>query len=181
MAQTLHSVLGDRDSIRQTIFGRVLPHLQTLELAAGSDVMTNAINPGVYMEAHRKAILCLCCDTHTLQVRQMLLEHFGYLVFATNSVEDAQNIAEDRCPDMLLMDNSHPEVDLEQVARQVKAKCPGVIAVVLSPYYYGAGKASRSAVDRFVTSNDGPDVLISQIEELLGDHLRGSDSMSQRM
>jgi CheY-like chemotaxis protein len=133
------------------------------------------------MEPHRKAILCLCCDTHTLQVRQMLLEHFGYLVFATNSVQDAENIAQDRCPDMLLMDNSHPEVDPEQVARQVKTKCPDMIAVVLSPYYYGAGNAGRSAVDRFVTSNDGPDVLISQIEELLGGRSRGCDSMSRRM
>jgi len=126
------------------------------------------------MEPHRKAILCLCCDTNTLQVRQMLLEHFGYRVFAASSVDDAKNIAENRCPDLLLMDNSHPEVDPEQVATQVKMKYPGVIAVVLSPYYYGAGKASRSAIDRFVTSNDGPDVLISQIEELLEDTPAGA-------
>ncbi|MGA2373426.1 MAG: hypothetical protein ACLPPV_07415 [Candidatus Korobacteraceae bacterium] len=143
--------------------------------------MTSAINPGVYMEPHRKAILCLCCDSNTLQVRQMLLEHFGYLVFATSSVEDAKNIAKDRCPDLLLMDNSHPEVDPEEVATQVKTKCPGVIAVVLSPYYFGAGKASRSAIDRFVTSNDGPDVLISQIEELLGDRRSGSQPMTRPM
>ena len=143
--------------------------------------MTAAISPGMHMRERRKAILCLCYDTDVLLVRRMLLEHFGYKVLPTSSVEEAKTVAEGSCPDMLLMDNSHPEIDLEQVARQVKAKCPDVIAVVLSPYYYGAGKASRSAVDRFVTSNDGPDVLISQIEELLGDHLRGSDSMSQRM
>lgn len=143
--------------------------------------MTSAISRGVYVEPQRKAILCLCCDTNTLQVRQMLLEHFGYRVFATNSVEDAKSIAEDRSPDMLLMDNNHPEVDPEQVASQVKTKCPGVIAVVLSPYYYGAGKPSRSAIDRFVTSNNGPGVLISQIGELFGDRSCRSDAMSGRM
>src|SRR5580658_2260764 len=99
--------------------------------------MITAINPGAYMQTHRKAILCLSYDTNMLQVRQMLLEHFGYRVFPSSSVEDAKAVAERQCPDMLLMDNTHPEMDLEEVATAVKRACPGVIAVVLSPYYYG--------------------------------------------
>ena len=137
--------------------------------------MTSAMNSEVYMEAHRKAILCLCCDTHTLQVRQMLLEHFGYLVFATNSVEDAQNIAEDRCPDMLLMDNSHPGIASEQVAEQVKKVCPTMLAVVLSPYF-GVWPGSLGCVDGFVAKDDGPNVLIAQIEELFEQRASGEEA-----
>lgn len=121
------------------------------------------------MEPRRKAILCLCYDNNMLQVRRMLLEHFGYTVLPTTSVEDAKNTAQTQCPDMLLMDNSHPGVDFEQVATQVKRICPTVIAVVLSPYYYGARDGAGGAIDRFVAKDEGPDVLISQIEELFGE------------
>jgi CheY-like chemotaxis protein len=109
-----------------------------------------------------------------LQVRQMLLEHFGYKVFPTCSVEDAAQVAVNECPDMLLLDNGNPEIDFEQVARQVKRACPDMIAVVLSPYYY-APRRGRGAIDRFVATDDGPDALISEIEELFGEQAhRGS-------
>ena len=57
--------------------------------------MTAVINPGVYMRSRRRAILCLCHDTDVLQVRGMLLEHFGYQVLSTSSVEDAKVAAKD--------------------------------------------------------------------------------------
>ena len=117
------------------------------------------------MQPRRKAILCLCHDATTLQVRQMLLEHFGYKVWPTNSVEDATLLAENICPDMLLMDNNYPGFDLEQVARQVKRVCPEVIAVVLSPYF-GVHDSSQGPVDRFVPRDEEPDALIARIEEL---------------
>src|SRR5579885_1554718 len=99
--------------------------------------MTTAISAGVYMEARDRAILCLCHDRNMLQVRQLLLEHFGFTVLPTSSVEEAERIASSRCPDMLLMDNSHPGIDFQVVAKQVKQVCPSVITVLLSPFYYG--------------------------------------------
>ena len=143
--------------------------------------MITAINPGAYMQTHRRAILCLSYDVNMLQVRQMLLEHFGYRVFPSSSVEDAKAVAERQCPDMLLMDNTHPEMDLEEVATAVKRACPGVIAVVLSPYYYGPHNGSARAVDRFVVKDDGPDALISQIEQLFGERDGGSGGQSLTM
>jgi len=136
--------------------------------------MTTAIDPGVYMQTHGKAILCLSYDTQMLQVRQMLLEHFGYTVFPSSSVEDAKELAQRQCPDMLLMDNTHPAMDLEKVATEVKRACPSVIAVVLSPYYYGPRNLTPGAVDGFVIKDDGPDALVSQIEQLFGEHGRNS-------
>lgn len=123
------------------------------------------------METRRKAILCLSHDSKMLQVRRMLLEHFGYTVLSANSVDDARNVVQDQCPDMLLMDNSYPGIDFDQVAEQVKQVCPRVITVVLSPYYYRGSNGSGNYVDRFVDKDDGPDVLLSQIEELFGQKL----------
>jgi CheY-like chemotaxis protein len=128
--------------------------------------MTTAINPGVYMESRRKEILCLCYDRNMLQVRQMLLEHFGYVVHSTSSPEDAASRVRDRRPDMLLMDDNDSGNDFEQLAARVKQICPDVITVMLSPFYYVNGNSG--SIDRVVSKDDGPDVLLSQIEELLG-------------
>jgi DNA-binding NarL/FixJ family response regulator len=117
------------------------------------------------MQQRRKAILCLCHDATMLQLRQMLLEHFGYKVWPTTSVADATVLAENICPDMLLMDTTYPGVNLEQVAQQVKEVCPAVIAVVMSPYF-AVHDSSQTAVDRFVPSDEDPDTLAARIEEL---------------
>jgi CheY-like chemotaxis protein len=113
----------------------------------------------------RKAILCLCHDAIMLRVRQMLLEHFGYEVWPTNSIEDAAAIALDRCPDMLLMDNSYPGVNLEEAAERIKKDCPGMLAVVLSPFF-AVHRSTPAAVDRFLAQDDGPGALKANLEEL---------------
>ncbi len=118
------------------------------------------------MQPRRKEILCLCYDSNMLQVRQMLLEHFGYVVFTTTSLEDAKGMVKDRCPDMLLMDHNDSGIDFERLAEQVKGFCPEVITVLLSPYYYSS---SGDSIDCVVSKDDGPHALLSQLEELLGD------------
>lgn len=118
------------------------------------------------METRRKEILCLCYDSNMLRVRRLLLEHFGYVVLATTSPEDARGMVRDRCPDMLLMDNNDSAADFEQLAEQVKDLCPEVITVMLSSFYYSG---NSEAIDRVVSRDDGPDALLSQIDELLSD------------
>lgn len=125
------------------------------------------------MEQRQRAILCLCHDHDMLLIRRMLLEHFGYSVLSTTSVEDARNIAKQHCPDMLLMDNGDPGVDYTRVAEQVKKICPEVITVVLSPYYRVTSDPSAASIDRFVAKDDGPDALIAQIRELFDSDYQG--------
>jgi CheY-like chemotaxis protein len=137
-------------------------------MTMASDSVTIAPIPSLFMQQDRKAILCLCHDSHMLEIRCMLLEHFGYRVLPTRTVADAKHMAEDACPDMLLMDNGDPNVDYEQLAQQVKKICPDVITVVLSPYYRVYRNGSMGSIDRFVVKDDGPDALLSQIQELLG-------------
>lgn len=124
------------------------------------------------MQSDPKAILCLCYDTHMLEIRRMLLEHFGYRVFPTHTAEDAKHVVENDCPDMLLMDNSDPAVDYKRLAQEVKNICPDVITVVLSPYYRVYRNGSIGPIDRFVVKDDGPDALIEQIEELFSENLK---------
>lgn len=118
------------------------------------------------MAERTKAILCLCHDSTMLLIRRMLLEHFGYIVLPTSSEEDARNIVEQRCPDMLLMDHGDPAINWRRLSEQVKQICPEVITVVLAPQYGCANAESSTSVDRFVAKDDGPDALLSQLREL---------------
>jgi DNA-binding NarL/FixJ family response regulator len=108
----------------------------------------------------------------------MLLEHFGYKVWPTSSIEDATILAGNICPDMLLMDHNYPGVDLEQVAQQVKRVCPEVITVVLSPYF-AIHNSSDTAVDRFVPRDEEPDALVARIEELFAQRREPGELSSQ--
>ena len=119
------------------------------------------------MQTHRKAILCLSDDATVLRVRQMVFERFGYKVWSTNSLEDVNRIAQSKRPDMLLMDNSFPGADPEQIAERVKSVCPDLVAVVLTPMF-AVHNASESAVDRFVARDESTDLMVAQIQELLG-------------
>jgi len=130
------------------------------------------------MQPSGRQILCLCYDSNMLQVRRMLLEHFGYVVFSTTSPEDAKTMIQEHCPDMLLMDNNDSGADFEQLAEQVKGMCPEVITVMLSPYYYGSRGGSSDSIDRIVAKDDGPDALLSHIEELFG---KNNDAVCERL
>lgn len=117
------------------------------------------------MQSRGKGILFVCEDTTMLEVRQMLLERVGYTVWPTNSMDKASTIAEQHCPDMLLMENGYSNSDLEVSAKGVKAVCPEIITVVLAPYFavrYG----SDGVIDRFIARDQGPDQLLSQIAEV---------------
>lgn len=130
--------------------------------------MTTANGSAMSLPPTRKAILCLCHDSDMLEVRRMLLEHFGYTVLPTTSAEDAKNVAEQQCPDLLLMDNCDSTVDYNRVAEQVKKVCPDVIAVLLSPLFRLSVNGDSRSIDRLVAQDDGPGALMDEINELLG-------------
>lgn len=114
-----------------------------------------------------KTVLCLCGDETVLTVRQLLLEHFGYNVLPTSTVEDAETIAKRSCPDMFLMDGNIPDSDHEQVARVVKELCPDLTVVVMTQSFTARRNLS-SAVDCYVSRDDGPRALVHEISRLLG-------------
>jgi len=113
----------------------------------------------------RKEILCVHQDDLTRQVRRMLLEHFGYKVLTTASVRELHSILQQRCPDMLLLDTSDPELDWEQISERAKAICPDILSVVLTP---DSGRLSNGheTVDRFLRIDAPREEWLSGIEAL---------------
>lgn len=96
----------------------------------------------------------MCHDELTLQVRQMLLEHFGYKVLTTDSVGEMHAILQQGCPDMVLLDTSDPELDWQELSAKAKSICPDILSVVLTADY-GRLHNGHDSVDRFLRL-DGP-------------------------
>ena len=124
------------------------------------------------MVSKRKEILCLCQDELTLQVRQMLLEHFGYKVLATDSVGEMQAILRRACPDMLLLDTTDPQLDCHDIANQAKSICPEILSVVLTADY-GRLNTCHDAVDRFLRLDAPREEWLSGIQALFARQSQG--------
>jgi DNA-binding NtrC family response regulator len=118
------------------------------------------------MQTRRKGILFVCEDATMLEVRPMLLERAGYKVWPTDSIEAATAIAQENSPDMFLMENGYPNPNLEIAAEKVKRVCPDILSVVLAPYF-AVRDTSHGVIDRFIARDQGPDLLLCQIAELL--------------
>lgn len=104
-------------------------------------------------------------DELTLQVRQMLLEHFGYKVLTTGSVREVHSILRQTCPDMLLLDTSDPEVDWRELTDEAKTVCPDILSVVLTADY-GRVNSGHDSVDRFLRLDAPREEWLSGIEAL---------------
>lgn len=129
------------------------------------------------MQPKRKEILCVCHDELTLQVRQMLLEHFGYKVMTTDSVGEVHTILRDECPDMLLLDTSDPELDWQELSGEAKALCPQILSVVLTADY-GRLNDSHESVDRFLRLDGPREEWQSGIESLFSRRTNGGTEPS---
>jgi CheY-like chemotaxis protein len=129
------------------------------------------------MDSNCKEILCLGKDEFTLQVRQMLFEHFGYKVVTAESVGEMHAILRRGCSDLLLLDTSDPELDCQEIAGKAKSICPDILSVVLTPDYGGQAHGYGS-IDHFLQLDGPREEWLSGIQSLFARHCRGRSSAS---
>jgi DNA-binding NarL/FixJ family response regulator len=85
---------------------------------------------------------------------------------ATNGRE-AQELAVEHRPDLVLMDIRMPEVDGLAATRWIKARVPLVKILVLSLQESSSGEALAAGADAFVSKCGTPEALLACITEIL--------------
>lgn len=120
----------------------------------------------------------MCHDELTLQVRQMLLEHFGYKVLTTDSVGQMDAILHQACPDMLLLDTSDPDLDWQELTGNAKAICPDILSVVLTADY-GRLRNEHESVDRFLQLDSPREEWLAGIKSLFARQSDGESKSSK--
>jgi two-component system cell cycle response regulator DivK len=101
-----------------------------------------------------------------------LLTASGFEVIEGNTGEEGVALAEERAPDLILMDIQLPGIDGYEATRQIKAK-PALRAtplIVVTSYALSGddAKAFAAGADAYVSKPFSPRALLAKVKELLG-------------
>jgi DNA-binding NarL/FixJ family response regulator len=84
---------------------------------------------------------------------------------AANGLE-AQHIAEEVRPDLVLMDVRMPEVDGLAATRWIKTRFPAIKVLVISLHTGSAEEARKAGADGFVSKCESPEILLGAVAAL---------------
>lgn len=114
-----------------------------------------------------KKILLVEDDEATRGVLSTLLERAGYVVVATDSVQEGKNLLEKGHPDLLITDIRLGAFNGLQLIAMSSRPIP---AIVMTGFPDSVLEAEvRQAGARFLLKPIDPDVLLTLLAELLGD------------
>ena len=68
----------------------------------------------------RARILIVEDNRYTIEITQLILEEAGYVVLTTSTGEEAMVLAQQKSPDLILMDISLPQMDGRQAIKLLK-------------------------------------------------------------
>jgi DNA-binding NarL/FixJ family response regulator len=84
---------------------------------------------------------------------------------AANGLE-AERIAQEVLPDLILMDVRMPELDGIAATRRIKSRLPAIKIVVLSLHTASARDALAAGADAFVSKGESPESLLGAVASL---------------
>jgi len=121
------------------------------------------------VEQRKQVILCVDDELNPLILRRFVLEKCGYeVITATSGAEAMRVLAEDQPIDLVLTDLLMPVMTGAELARQVKARHPGIPVVLIS----GVNEFSEDikAANLFISKLEGPEAMSRKISEVLKAH-----------
>jgi DNA-binding NtrC family response regulator len=119
------------------------------------------------MGQRQRDILCIDDDLGTLQLRQILLETFGYRVAVESNPLAGMRLFRKRNFDAVVLDYKMPEMDGGQLAMEMKRLHPEVPVVIMSGLPCLPAGAPRQCIDAFLSKSVPSTALISTLERVL--------------
>ncbi|HET9184328.1 MAG TPA: response regulator [Candidatus Angelobacter sp.] len=107
-----------------------------------------------------------------LSVRKLLFESEGYSVFTAENGSEALALFYSERIDVVVLDYMMPGMNGDVVAEEMKRRRPAVPILMLSAYVDLPGEALR-CVDKYITKNEPPPVLLDTVAELLNRRQKG--------
>lgn len=159
----------------------------------------------VQMESDKKSISVMVVDDHAM-VRSALARGISqesglHVVAEASNAEEALGLAEEKHPDIVIMDIDMPGPICFDVARRMRETCPDLKVIFLSAFYHDhyVEEALEVQARGYLTKREPQEVLVEAIKEvarggvcfseeirdrlvvdtngvrLVGDHTRGSN------
>jgi len=124
-------------------------------------------------EQQTKRILIVDDEEGIIKLVKMYLEHHQYEVIAANDGQEGLDKAKDEKPDLIVLDLMLPKMDGYKVCGLLKrdtryAKIP-IILFTAKAQEKDAKLGEEVGADAYITKPFEPEVLLSKIEELIGE------------
>ncbi len=87
-------------------------------------------------------------------------------IWEASNGREAERLADEVRPDLVLMDVRMPEHDGLAATRWIKARYPGIKILVLSLHAESAREAKAAGADAFVSKGEGPETLLGAVAAL---------------
>ena len=116
----------------------------------------------------RKRILVLEDDPPTVDVLRVLLEARGYEVFCATGASQADKLAREHVPDLVLVDVALPDIDGFQFSSWLRNRAPTAKTVIIGHSGHGGDnfyqRAREAGMDYYLVKPVDPDVLLAVLE-----------------
>src|SRR5579864_2464388 len=120
------------------------------------------------MSRAKATILCIDDHWNGLIGRKLLLEQSGYEVLEATGWDDGLRLFRSRIVDAVVLDYQMPGMRGDVVAAKMKSINSRVPIMLLSAYEPLPKNKLRS-VDTFISKSQPPSILLSTLQEMLGD------------
>ncbi len=112
----------------------------------------------------------ICIDDHWngLIGRKMLLEQSGYEVLEATGGDEGLKLFRSQAVDAVVVDYQMPGMNGDVVAAKMK-RINAHVPIMLVSAYGPLPKSKLSSVDSFVSKSQSPNILLSSLQDLLGD------------
>lgn len=121
------------------------------------------------MSRAKATILCIDDHWNGLIGRKMLLEQNGYEVLEASGGDEGLKLFLSRNVDAVVLDYQMPGMNGDVVAARMK-RINSHVPIMLLSAYGPLPKKKLRAVDSFLTKSRPPNILLSTLQGLLGNH-----------
>ena len=120
------------------------------------------------MSRAKARILCIDDHWNGLIGRKMLLEQSGYEVLEATGGDEGLKLFRSHAVDAVVVDYQMPGMNGDVVAAKMK-RINAQVPIMLLSAYGPLPKSKLSSVDSFVSKSQPPNILLSTLQDLLGD------------
>jgi len=119
------------------------------------------------MSRAKARILCIDDHWNGLIGRKMLLEQSGYEVLEATGGDEGLKLFRSNTVDAVVVDYQMPGMNGDVVAAKMK-RINAQVPIMLLSAYGPLPKSKLSSVDSFVSKSQPPNILLSTLQDLLG-------------
>jgi CheY-like chemotaxis protein len=120
------------------------------------------------MSRAKATILCIDDHWNGLIGRKMLLEESGYRVLEASGGDEGLKLFRSQPVDAVVLDYQMPGMNGDVVAAKMK-RINSHIPIMLLSAYEPLPKNKLSSVDSFLSKSQPPNILLSTLQNMLGD------------